>query len=104
MSNDDWVVLTDEGSNDFEMHDFEQDPLLMGKYVSVKRNIGNNGSNIYQIITADGEKKEFWGSSVIDQRFPEIETGSMVRVEFNGLKKSTKTGRSYKDFSIAVKR
>ena len=87
LAKDGWVKT---GGGDEEAWDFEQNPVLQGLYIEVRRNVGDNNSNFYIIEDAKTNTRVgMWGSTVIDARFftdtnePRIATGSEVRIEYN---------------------
>lgn len=77
--------------------------ILIGKYLRMETEVGPNDSNMYHIQTEDGKVVGVWGSTVLDTKFQNVKTGSLVRLESLGLKENPKTKRSFKDFSLKVK-
>lgn len=96
MSN--WIKV-DTASNDNSTHDFKVNPELTGVYVSMKSNLGANGSNIYEVRTPTGTVS-FWGSTVIDNKMKQVPLGNEILVKFLGEVRNEKTKRTYKDFDI----
>lgn len=86
---------------DAEMWDFEKDGAeLVGKLVEVRYKVGPNDSNIYTVETESGEHRNFWGSTILDERLKSAELGDLVKVVYLGRAKSEKTGREYKNFDV----
>lgn len=96
MSNQ-WKEIT---ADDSEVWD-RQDPIE-GKLVSVRHDVGPNGSRMYTLQTKDGAKA-VWGSTVLDTKFEQIKLGFMVRIEPLGEVLSEKTKRKYQDFKVFYK-
>lgn len=94
----DWIKI-DTSSNESTNHDFKVNPELSGVYVSMKDNLGSNGSKLYSVRTSNGVV-DFWGSAVIDNKMARVPLGNEVLVKFLGEKKNEKTKRTYKDFDV----
>ena len=96
------------GGDTGDMWDFDENAVLQGVLVDVRRDVGPNNSNIYQIHQdyPEGEVVGMWGSTLLDGRFLaddgslKIPLGNEVRVEYKGKEKSEKSGRSYKNFEV----
>jgi hypothetical protein len=106
----------DAGGGNEEIWKFDENPVLQGRYIDIRRNVGEYGSNMYIIQTPDlgGKIYAIWGSTVLDGRFfsdvdevnprgrtPRIPIGSEVRVEYLGedeehRKKGKKATKMYK--------
>jgi len=95
----DWNIISNKTSES-ETHDFELNPVLQGVLKAVKRNVGANNSNIYEVEVA-GKLVSFWGSTVLDPRLEQVSVGDELRIKYLGKKKSEKTGRTFKDFEVA---
>ena len=61
--------------------------------------VGPNESMMYTLQTKDGVYG-VWGGTVLDTRLKNAEIGDEVKIVYNGYKKSEKTGREYKDFTV----
>lgn len=94
----DWNIISDK--NEAKQHDFELTPVLQGVLSNVKKNVGTNGSTIYE-VKVNGEIVSFWGSSLLDTKLTQCEIGDEIRVKYLGKKTSEKTKRTYKDFEVA---
>lgn len=84
---------------------WNEDHVLIGKYVSYEDNVGANKSMQYSILE-DGKDKptKVWGSTVLDSRFEEeINVGMIVKITFLG-KVDSKNGRGqYKTYEVKYK-
>lgn len=96
-------VEKSSGEKAWSSKDWEENKQLEGVLVGVKRNVGSNGSNIYIIEEPDGNRVEFWGSTVLDSQLTGVLEGTEVRVVHLGLKKNPKSGREYRDFEVWLK-
>lgn len=96
-----WVEVG--GNPQYEMWDENKDKTIMGKFVEVRRNVGKNGSNIYVLETANGEKRGVWGSTVLDARFENIQTGMEVMIEFLGKTPGKDARGSYKNYKVFMR-
>lgn len=81
-----------------------------GFLTGVEESRGKNKSNIYTLVTKKGKAK-VWGSSVIDMRVIDPQTGKiraelqdvLVRMVHNGDKASTRRkGKTFKDIGISA--
>jgi len=97
----DWTEAG-SGSGDTWKPENEGDSIT-GLYKTRKENVGINNSNIY-LIKEDSkdEPTSVWGSTVLDTKFEEIPTGSLVKIEYLGKVKS-KAPQPYKDFKVMYK-
>jgi hypothetical protein len=93
-----WKKLTGENSAAFV--DWEVTPIVEGEFVETQDAQGGNKSKIHHVKTADGDVA-IWGSTVLDGRLHEVETGQKVKIEYLGLVKG-KNGRDYKSFDVSV--
>lgn len=92
---DDWIETGQSAS-------WDEQEVLIGKYVRMKTNVGTHNSNVYVIRKEDSSELGVWGSTVINGRFEEIPVGSMIKIESLGEAKS-KQGTKYKDYRIMYK-
>lgn len=102
MADQEWTEIGNSG----ESITWDKTGTLIGTYKRHKTNVGPNESNVYEVeVTNNGETETYsvWGSTVLDTKFEQIETGSLVKIEALGEAKSPKTGRTYNDFKISVK-
>lgn len=106
---DDWTKIIPKAKNgdgalgdfppvwNFEEKDHE---TLVGLYTKMLQDVGPNLSNQYMIENfEDHISYKVWGSTLLDNRFTEIDLGSEVKLTFKGYKKGSK-GRDYKDFDV----
>lgn len=76
-------------------------PVVQGIYKNMKTNVGQNSSTIYELELADGQLVSFWGSSLLDGKFAQIEVGMEVRVTYLGVAQpKTAKGRPYRNFRV----
>lgn len=81
--------------------DFKNDVVLIGYYIGVEREIGPNKSNLYTFRKdEDSELIAVWGNTILDNRFKGLLEGEKVKVVYNGMAKSPKSGREYHDFEV----
>ena len=76
---------------------------VTGLYKQKKENVGANNSMMY-VLQEDGkdETTSVWGSTVLDTKFEEIPTGSLVKIEYLGKEKG-KSPVPYKNFKVMYK-
>ena len=89
-----------------ELHDFEKQATVEGLYTGKEENVGTKGNSTIYTLEENGEEIKFWGSTVLDNKFKELEkeyaTGSAkVRVTFLGMQKG-QSGTNYKDWKLEV--
>jgi hypothetical protein len=82
---------------------WNEESVLEGIYTEKRTNVGPNNSNMYIIKTKDDKLVSVWGCTVLDTKFENLLIGISVRIEFLGMARSTKTGKSYKDYKIQYK-
>lgn len=73
---------------------------IEGRYTEKIGDIGENKSNIYVLENEALLRIGVWGSTVLDRKMLNIPTGTMLKIVFDGKKKSEKGGREYKDFKV----
>ena len=84
-----------------EMWDFTEKETLEGYYIDKNEDVGPNHSNVYQVETDDGQKVQFWGTTVLDSQFDSVRVGERVKVVYTGLVDSPKRkGKQYKNFEV----
>lgn len=88
---------------DTTVHNFEDEPELVGTLVKVEDNVGPNGSTMYTIKNEAGEPVKMWGSTVLDDKMGMIPLGSEVKIVYNGKVQNEKTKRTYKSFDVYYK-
>lgn len=71
-----------------------------GLFTRMEENVGDNNSNMYYLEQDNGETIGVWGSTVLDVRLKNVKVGEMVKVVYQGVKKSEKTKRDYKDYDV----
>ena len=86
------------------VHNFEKEPELIGYFVDIETEVGENNSNLYTVRKEDGELISFWGSTVIDTRMKNIMPDEMVKIVYLGKTKSQKSNRVFKNFEIYHKK
>lgn len=96
-----------KGGGDFPpVHDFKENPVLVGTYLgSEDKNIkGNDQPSRIHSFEVDGETVQAWGSAILNSRLEDVEPGSRVKIEKPGTKVATKTGRQAWDWKVFVAR
>jgi len=99
---DEWITV---GGNSEESDLFlfkEKGDTVEGVYTNMRTGIGENNSNMYTVKNKDGVVS-FFGSTLLNDRMSQVPKGSTLRVEFLGMKKTKKGGRTYKDFLVQFK-
>jgi len=100
----DSVEWTETGKSGSDMWNYKEQgagALLRGVFMLLETNVGDNNSNIYNVETKDG-MKAFWGSSLLDDRFKDLEPGDLLHIKYLGMKKSKAGGREYHDFETKI--
>ena len=97
-----WKELSSQSKDFPKMWDWETDgEKVEGELVKVDTGVGKNESNVYTIKAEEGEVG-IWGTAVLDNRLNELELGTKVQIIYKGERKNPESGRTFKDFSIAV--
>src|SRR3990167_9375780 len=91
-----------KGETNFnQVWDFDLEPVIEGKLLEKKENVGPSESNMYEVETAKGIFS-VWGTTVLDNRIEIIPVGSLVKIMYKGRKTNPKNGRSFKDFEVWI--
>lgn len=77
---------------------------VQGKYVNREDNIGRNNASKYVLETPDGKQIGVWGSTVINNRMSSVNIGDEVKISYLGKEKNPKSGFSFKNFDVFVRR
>ena len=80
--------------------DFKEEKELVGVYMGVETDVGPNESNLYSFKKKGGKVIAVWGNTLLDNRFKNLVKGEEVKIIYNGLVKSEKTGREYHSFDV----
>lgn len=80
--------------------DFDANKTLQGVLVEKRTNVGPNNSEMYMVETPDHEVHGVWSNTVLKDKFSSIMIGEEVKIVYQGLVKSPKTGREFKSFKI----
>ena len=96
-----WKEVKVEG----EAWDFTKEATVEGVYVNKDTEVGPNKSNMYHLEQGDGSIVKVWGSTVLDNKFAELEKESVfgqtkVKITFLGMEKG-KRGE-YKNWKLEV--
>ena len=76
-------------------------PVVQGFYKNKKTNVGQNDSNLYEILLSDGTLVGVWGSGLLDGKFQDIPVGCEVRITYLGVAQpKTPKGRAYQNFKV----
>lgn len=104
MSNDnEWQEVG--GGAQTEMWDEQAgDKTIIGKLVNIKKNIGKNHSNIYELDLGDKKIIGVWGSTVLDSRFETIEVGTDVKIVYNGKLQGKDSRGAYKNYTVSTRK
>lgn len=75
--------------------------VIEGYYKDKKTDVGQNKSNLYEIVLKDGQLVAVWGSGLLDGKFEEIPVGVLVRITYLGIAQPKKAGgRQYQNFRV----
>lgn len=100
------IVRWTEQPKDAEDRSVYLGSVLTGYYTGKKTDVGQNGSNLYEIQMSEegpnyGRLVAIWGSSLLDGRFDEVPLNSMVRITCLGIAQpKTPRGRAYMNFKV----
>ena len=73
---------------------------LIGYFIDKATGLGENGSTLFVIETAEGKKVGVWGSTVLDERMNQVPVNAKTKITYLGKKNSQKGGRSYHTFEV----
>lgn len=90
---------TEIGGTDATSDTWDLKEPIEGVYESKKTDVGKYKSNLYTLKTAQGPVA-VWGSAVLDDKMDQVPTGTEVKIEFLGKKKTEDGSTEYKDFSL----
>lgn len=98
---DEWV---EAGTMEGEVWTPEKEgDSITGQYVHVETGVGANKSNLYSIKEeGKDEPTKVWGSTVLDDKFAEIEVSNLVKIEYLGREKG-KAPQPYKNYRVMYK-
>ena len=71
-----------------------------GLLAEIRTDVGDNNSNIYELVQKDGASLYVWGSATIDGKLRASDIGKFVKMKYLGMAKG-KSGRTYKDIDVA---
>ena len=83
MAEDNWIKA--EGN---AIHNFDEEPTLIGTYIRKEENTGPNASNLYTLEKTDGGYISVWGNTILDNRFEIVNLGEEVKIVYYGKVKS----------------
>lgn len=74
---------------------------IEGLLVSIRKNIGENKSNVYTIEKSNGTLVDVWGCAVIDHHLGNLEKGQWgVKLVYLGKQQPQSGGRPYHNLEI----
>lgn len=75
-----------------------------GTFIKVLDEVGPNGSRIYQCASLEGEIVSIWGSTVLDDRWDDVQPqrGDLVYIVYRGLAKTKRDKNPAKVFEVYV--
>jgi len=97
---DDWQEIG--GQTMWNFKELGRGAVLVGTYLTMEENVGENGSKMYNIERENGELMGVWGNAVLDRKFLQVTPGEMVRIEYLGTARG-KAGREYHNFKVSKK-
>ena len=80
-----------------EMHKFEVNKPIEGKFTDLRKEVGPNESNVYTV----GDKT-FWGTSALDLLMSKVQVGQKIRVTLIDEDHKFPSGRIGKNFKVEV--
>ena len=83
-----------------ENWDFEENPELLGVYISNRSNVGKNQSMVYEFEIEKGRKVNVWGNYILDSRMKNIMIGEEVGIVYHGKEISEKSGNEYHKLDV----
>lgn len=101
------IVETREDDDERTIISFEEEgDEVTGIFEEAFTFDGNFGESIgYKIKSiADDSKAIVWGTTVLNGKMDRVSEGSVIRIVYNGMKKSKRGGRTFKDFSVFSRR
>ncbi|KKM67180.1 hypothetical protein LCGC14_1473670 [marine sediment metagenome] len=90
---------TEGGGNSETWKPEKEGDTIEGILMETKTNVGKNKSNIYMLLTDNGEVG-VWGGTVIDSRLKDIpdDGAERIKIEFLGWKEGA--NGQYRDFDV----
>ena len=73
---------------------------IEGVLLKITEDVGENHSTMYTLILENGQRQNVWGSTTMDQRIGPSDVGNFCRIQFVGMAKNPKTGRTFKDIQV----
>lgn len=84
-----------------------ENSTFFGKFLSKQENVGVNNSNLYEFVRFEDEEMTkrlgnvaIWGSTILDNRFKNLEKGEKVVVVYLGQALSEKRKKPYHNFEV----
>lgn len=94
----DWKEIARPG--DVSTWEPDENEELEGTLTRITRNVGQNGSTIYEITLASGELCGVWETAVLKSKLEQVPVGSEVKIIYLGKRKSKKGPGTYKDYKV----
>ncbi len=66
----------------------------------IRRGVGENEANIYEIFTAEYGPVSVWDTTVLADKMKKVMVGSEVKITFEGEVKPKTGGKAYKQFKV----
>ena len=66
----------------------------------IRRGVGENEANIYEIFTAEYGPVSVWDTTVLADKMKKVMIGSEVKINFEGEVKPKTGGKAYKQFKV----
>src|SRR5665647_276252 len=96
MATKDWIEVTATPADEV----WDRSAPIEGELIKVQHNIGPYSSEMYTILTEDGEVA-IWGSTTLDSKLAELYLHDQIRIEPLGKVKSKAGNREYWDFKVS---
>jgi len=66
----------------------------------IRRNVGENDANIYEIFTAEAGLVSVWDTTVLADKMKKVMVGAEVKITYEGDVKPKSGGKAYKQFKV----
>lgn len=77
--------------------------FIEGVVVSIKKDVGENDSMLYNLETSEGVKN-VWGSAILDSRMAFVKIGDKIKITYKGLGEKKAGKNPPKIFKVEVDR
>lgn len=78
----------------------KQGDEIAGTYIKLQKNAGKYKSDAYHLKTEEGKRFLVFGSTILDDKMIEVETGSKIKIVFEGIGEGK--DNDFKKFKVFV--